>query len=654
MKITALFILEHEYLNYKAQMINLGGKFFYEIEPISKRGHHISRTPNPKHIDGFYNVGTSHIRIENVSAIVGQNGIGKSSMLDIIRKSFVDKSNGLPYSKYFLILEDDQDIPFFASEDIDNVFFEEEDGFRPLAKLEDRIVQTIYYSPHLDFKYNPNFDEIDYFDISADNYLELDLQRVNEKGKKSNGLAYSVKEELLFKNAVRQIQFLSSPLVTRQKVFQELFDFPDHGEAYLDFRGTEIDKSPRNVPRTFLYPIDQVLDKINKEANAYHTFRKIDKNGNVTNQAEVNGYVLKRDILSLILSIVHRQMDVSNSYLSENEFDEQEFNRNLKTETALDSFYSFFRNAYVFTARGKENPFDIGVIEALVNKLYSIIDQLKDKGSIGDKRIKVAANDAIDLLNLQRDMVFEISDYYNKQLKQHDKDYSNINFLVQGLIYYSPAKKKLSSGENALLNFFSKLYDFLEFKLNVKTNPKPNLQTFVLLLDEADLGFHPVWKKKFVKAIVQTIPHFFDRYPQKPTLQIILTTHDPLSLSDLPSSNVVYLMADETHIYTDDKDIKNTFGANITDLLADSFFLSDGLIGDFAKDKIKEIVNWLNQADNNDGAGHYKKLIEIIDEPIAKRKLAEMYDEKMNSNLQLSVIDQQIKELNQKRNQLTK
>src|SRR5690606_7289774 len=80
----------------------------------------------------------------------------------------------------------------------------------------------------------------------------------------------------------------------------------------------------------------------------------------------------------------------------------------------------------------------------------------------------------------------------------------------------------------------------------------------------------------------------------------------------------------------------NTFAANISDMLSDSFFISDGLIGDFAKKKINNLIIHLNELlekkndqqniePNIGNTEEYKKIIHIIDEPIIKSKLMEMY-----------------------------
>jgi predicted ATP-binding protein involved in virulence len=194
----------------------------------------------------------------------------------------------------------------------------------------------------------------------------------------------------------------------------------------------------------------------------------------------------------------------------------------------------------------------------------------------------------------------------------------------------------LSSGENALLNLFSRIYTFIEDNLSEKTQSLPVKKHYIILLDEADLAFHPTWKKKFIKSIVSSIPYFFENIIEPPSIQIIFTSHDPLTLSDIPKENIVYLNKDENYkMIIVDSAIKKSFGANITDLLADSFFVEDGLIGEFAKMKIENTIQWLNENKdpvkrNTDFTAefeYHKKNIAIIDEPIMRIKLSEMLDE---------------------------
>lgn len=153
---------------------------------------------------------------------------------------------------------------------------------------------------------------------------------------------------------------------------------------------------------------------------------------------------------------------------------------------------------------------------------------------------------------------------------------------------------------------------------------------------------------------------------EKPKIQIIFTTHDPLTLSDLPNNSIVFLKKDGQfssvlNIEDFERPTK-TFGANISDLISESFFINNGLIGDFAKDKITETIDWIN---NNKVAKernmvkfqqdmeHYKKIIFLIDEHITKIKLSEMISElEADNQFQKQILDYEIDYLLSKRREL--
>jgi GTPase SAR1 family protein len=650
MSIAALYLADHAYLAHDFNLIDLGGRYQYTLLP-SKTGFRLSRRPNPQYLEGFFDISDSRVPLENVSAIVGQNGVGKSTLLDVIRRHFIENEYALPSVRSFLLLEAGDGLAYYSREELDITLTGGQQTIRA-ERVPAESIRSIYYSPHFDLRYNPNFDDVDYFDISLDKYLELDLEDLGKRGTNEHGVDYPVKQELLFKNSVRQIFFLTSDLVVTKGVFKELFDFPVHGQATLTFRETKIDEQPRNVPRVFLSPLDKLREKIKTELDNWTQVRQPDKKRK-DSQLDADRYLLKRYMIEQLLSVILRQMDISNSYLSAADFDIAVFEA-AQEQDAFGWFLAFLDACRIHTTKGAVPPFDTALIRALFEKLYAVADQVTDGRYLKAHELTVPPADAITILQLQKAVVFDISAYYSKQIRESDKDSNRFNYFVPGFIFYAPADRKLSSGENALLNLFSRLYDFLENKLSPRLNPKAEIRTFLLLLDEADSGFHPVWKKKFVNALVRTLPYFFEPYRQKPSLQIIFTTHDPLTLSDLPNANVVCLVNEEGKVRAlDQTKSLATFGANITDLLADSFFIEDGLIGNFARHKIQETVKWLNGA-SKDEAAYHKKFIAMIDEPIVRRKLAEMYDEKMQGNFELEVIDRQIEELQQLRKKLDK
>ena len=85
---------------------------------------------------------------------------------------------------------------------------------------------------------------------------------------------------------------------------------------------------------------------------------------------------------------------------------------------------------------------------------------------------------------------------------------------------------------------------------------------------------HPNWQKK----LINNLDIILKSFKKKNTYtNIIITSHSPFILSDIPKENVIFLKNGKM----ENPDIK-TFGANIHTLLANGFFMCDGLMGEFA------------------------------------------------------------------------
>ena len=172
----------------------------------------------------------------------------------------------------------------------------------------------------------------------------------------------------------------------------------------------------------------------------------------------------------------------------------------------------------------------------------------------------------------------------------------------------------MSAGERQLYYILSTLiYHILNIK-SVDTR-RVHYRDVAIILDEVELGFHPDLQRKFINFIIET----FERLSLNTFIRFhfIITTHSPFMLSDIRKNNILYL---EKGYKIDKEKLLNPFGANINDILAQSFFLEDGFTGDFAKNKILSLLNWLSKNNikgwDRDTA---EQLIESLDEPIIKR-----------------------------------
>lgn len=72
-------------------------------------------------------------------------------------------------------------------------------------------------------------------------------------------------------------------------------------------------------------------------------------------------------------------------------------------------------------------------------------------------------------------------------------------------------------------------------------------------------------------------------------LNVIFLTHSPFILSDIPSANILRL--NNGNILLSDEE---TFGSNIHDLLANDFFLENGFMGEYTKNEINNVIEHLN------------------------------------------------------------
>ncbi|SFJ22489.1 ATP-binding protein [Myroides guanonis] len=159
--------------------------------------------------------------------------------------------------------------------------------------------------------------------------------------------------------------------------------------------------------------------------------------------------------------------------------------------------------------------------------------------------------------------------------------------------------KQLSSGEqqsiHTILNVVYHTYNLL----SVKKIPKNRKYTNVsIIFDELELYLHPEYQRSFMNNILKVLEIFeneesFEYYNKNLKFSILLSTHSPFILSDIPTENILKL---KKGIPFEEGDGINSFGANIHDLLADEFFLDKGSKGAFVDSIINEFMVFYHQS----------------------------------------------------------
>lgn len=203
----------------------------------------------------------------------------------------------------------------------------------------------------------------------------------------------------------------------------------------------------------------------------------------------------------------------------------------------------------------------------------------------------------------------------------------------------------LSSGEKQLTYAVSSLLYHLN---NIDSVAEDNNALRIvykkvnIILEEVELYFHPELQKQLVKYIIDGIGQL--NFKSIQGINVILVTHSPFILSDIPSTNILAL--------TKDGSVSNgirSFGSNIHDMLKDSFFLQTGWIGDFAQEHIHCIIEKLQGEHlNKEECEKLHRKIMLIDEPVMRMLLLEKYREKCPD----TTAEQRIAELKKELNEL--
>lgn len=301
---------------------------------------------------------------------------------------------------------------------------------------------------------------------------------------------------------------------------------------------------------------------------------------------------------------------------------------NLKKGYGLDELYKKVKQNLInktYKLSSDDREFNITYIDDFFVNSDKLLEQIDNFSSVNNNAYEVE----LDINNTD----FSFLETYEKLIQQSEY-FWDINW------------RGLSSGEEAFLYQFSKFY-FL--KGNYKDNPSMNLKVdnreaknLIWLIDEGELTLHPQWQKQYINYLIQFFSKNFTQ-----NIHIIITSHSPFILSDLPKENVIFLekYKKDEDINQEEGNCKNatkeieikTFGANIHTLLSHGFFMKDGLMGEFAKSKITEILEYLNDTKNEVELKtiqekQIKSFIESIGEDFLRNKLLDLYYKKFTED----------------------
>lgn len=586
------------------------------------------------HINGNFDNGELHIDIKlnrqkvpnyfdatiaNVTAILGANGVGKSNLLAFLTRlltnsiryrnlgflvAFQHDDNILIYHSLFTVNAEPSDVAYTNKYDI-HITSEASYSVERVEMLYNVIQQDyigikipnlinsnlIYYSPAFDLRDVPtshSFDRKPEIDVSTNSMVEADLGTTGDHAG-SQILWHKLK------NVERQFEmFYETPVAVDVELPTQL------EVIFIDADVTERDLN---------FNSEQIFNKLKKLILYGYPLGEGDKH-----KAQIR---FLDSLVSNFMDALSRQerriRDILKVNVSEVDVPEMP----ASTEQVVNIIKDFFSKQHFI-----DGDFMLKMIDAVLH----ILENVDDKKFIDSNSFTAG-----------REEVFAIWTWhlnYIERTRSHQQ--------LMGINW-----RNMSTGEKAMLDLFSRIH-FAKKEMARRQKSAGAKSSFIyILIDEGELGFHPLWQQLYFQRLHDFLATTFLEY----SVQLFITSHSPILLSDLPAENALVLTREGNQV-TVVKDFENrTLGSSITSLYENSFFLPKGIIGEFARVKLNELIKRINTS-TNISSNEYDicmKWINAIGDPFLLTKLKEQLIAKLPVDEQIAALERQIQELKVKR-----
>ncbi|WP_167884706.1 AAA family ATPase [Cupriavidus oxalaticus] len=246
------------------------------------------------------------------------------------------------------------------------------------------------------------------------------------------------------------------------------------------------------------------------------------------------------------------------------------------------------------------------VLLALLDEL-GIITNVVKKQTQARKTLRKHIEKLNNIVN-----VLDISDLLGREYVLDDAKVTGLREI--GVDPYGKfSTSGLSSGNAALIEQFS------EIKRQYRTAlQNTNISNVVLLIDEGDAFLHIAWQQKYVKFLNRFVESL--QSLSEISLQVVLTTHSPVLMSDFPRDCIIKLPVEK---YVDDVEKERklvSFGATLQSIIYKTG--GAGTMGDFSSEFIRELVGKIE-----DRVPVRRTHIDMIDDDVIRNALYALLDQ---------------------------
>lgn len=528
-------------------------------------------------IENFYSIDKTKGNIDSVNLLIGKNGSGKTSILEMLNLSyhyFRNKSNIILYKsqksdKDFILENSREGADYGATK------------FIKAEKFQNMIIK--------------NTDSKNYYTKNTGviklSFKETKMNAILRDSKRYLGSSKAsiYKLNIGLENGSRENMY--NYLIKRNQEKHDNFE-----NAYITLL----------IPNLYIELKKSQIEKIKKESNL--NTDEIDNFFKLYDYGEGN---LKNKILNNYFNFIY--LKYSKKILEKEKLKERKNKllELLKSESSTSRKIEilFEKNQIEFDEYEKK-------IYNTIEKVATIIDSIpKEEINIQDseilKKFKINCKEkSIKIIELLKEYD---SFYIPKEDIYEDLSLKEVEFIKID-------EEGLSDGEKIKLQYFSTLHGVLngEFK---------NRKYITLLFDEVETYLHPEWSRRFLYELIEELGRYEDK-----KFKLIFATHSPFLIADVLAKDCIYLSKDEEgKIKAEIKEDVKTFGANIIDLFKNTMFL-ESTFGKFATEKIKGVVDKIEKAEKYSDIKHEVDfIIGKIGEKLISNKLKSMIESKFEN-----------------------
>lgn len=184
----------------------------------------------------------------------------------------------------------------------------------------------------------------------------------------------------------------------------------------------------------------------------------------------------------------------------------------------------------------------------------------------------------------------------------------------------------LSSGESQMIQVLSTHMYHIRNIISIRESNKeyerlknsnklrPHYSNLNLIFDETEICFHPEYQRNFILKLVRMLENL--KMTEECSFNIVVITHSPFVLSDIPPERILYLKDGSMDVETK----ISSFAGNIGGMFSSNFFMDD-TIGAYATKKLNEIIKIDKRRIGDKKIKAYEKIIESVGDSILKKLL---------------------------------